>query len=276
MQTHLTRPVSDNEKQRYQQDGIVCLREAFDSQWIEFLRDLIEQNIASPSEMSKNVNEKGSTGFFFYDTFVSQHLTDYQKFVFESPAAQLVADVIGSKKINLLFDQVLAKEPSTSSRTTWHHDIPYWPVSGDKVASLWIALDPVTRRTGAVEYIKGSHRWGKRFQAVSFNPEEQYDEDLPAVPDIDAQRDQYDFACFDMQPGDCTIHHGLTVHGAPGNSSSSVRRRAYILRFTGDDARYNPRPNLQKMKRDPGIKAGDVLDCDLFPVVKSASLQIQS
>jgi len=74
-----------------------------------------------------------------------------------------------------------------------------------------------------------------------------------------------------MQPGDCTVHHGLTVHGAPGNSSSSQRRRAYILRYAGDDVIYNPRPNLQRMKRDPGIKAGEPLDCELFPVVKAAS-----
>jgi ectoine hydroxylase-related dioxygenase (phytanoyl-CoA dioxygenase family) len=71
-----------------------------------------------------------------------------------------------------------------------------------------------------------------------------------------------------MVPGDCTIHHGLTVHGAPGNSSSRVRRRAYITRWAGEDVTYNPRPNLQRMLRDPGIEAGQRLDCDLFPVVR--------
>jgi len=265
----LPRPITDEEKTRYSEDGIVCLRGLFDDEWIDYLRALVDENIRNPSEMTKDINEKDSTGFFFYDTFVSQHLAGYQKFVFDSPAAQAVADVIGSEKLNLIFDQVLAKEPATSSRTTWHHDIPYWPVSGDKVATLWIALDHVNRDTGAVEYIKGSHRWGQRFKAVSFNPDESYEEDLPSVPDIDATRDQYEFACYDMQPGDCTVHHGLTVHGAPGNSSSSQRRRAYILRYAGDGVSYNPRPNLQKMKRDPGIEAGAPLDCELFPVVKA-------
>jgi len=71
-----------------------------------------------------------------------------------------------------------------------------------------------------------------------------------------------------MAPGDCTIHHGLTVHGAPGNSSSRARRRAYITRWAGEDVTYNPRPNLQRMLRDPDIEAGQRLDCDLFPVVR--------
>ena len=86
-------------------------------------------------------------------------------------------------------------------------------------------------------------------------PGETYHESLEPVPDIDNQRDAYDFACFEMVPGDCTIHHGLTVHGAPGNSSSRVRRRAYITRWAGEDVTYKPRPNLQRMLRDPGYRS---------------------
>ncbi len=264
----LPRPITPEEKETYRRDGIVCLRGLFDADWVALLRDLVERDMQSPSDMFKNINEDSATGFFFGDTFVWQHIPEFRDFIFESPAAEAVAQSIGSQKLNLVFDQILAKEPNTSSRTTWHHDATYWPVAGDMIATLWIALDPVSRETGAVEYIVGSHRWGQRFKAVSFDPNEQYEEGLPPVPDIDAQRDQYTFACFDMAPGDCTLHHGLTVHGAPGNASSNVRRRAYITRWAGDDVTYNPRPKLQRMKRDPGIEAGAALDCELFPVVR--------
>ena len=47
-----------------------------------------------------------------------------------------------------------------------------------------------------------------------------------------------------------------------------MRRRAYITRWAGEDVTYNPRPNLQRMLRDPEIEAGQRLDCDLFPVVR--------
>ena len=70
-----------------------------------------------------------------------------------------------------------------------------------------------------------------------------------------------------MEPGDCTLHHGLTVHYAPGNSSTGTRRRAYVTRWAGDDVTYNPRENLMAVKFPPDINAGDPLDCDLFPVV---------
>jgi ectoine hydroxylase-related dioxygenase (phytanoyl-CoA dioxygenase family) len=80
-------------------------------------------------------------------------------------------------------------------------------------------------------------------------------------------RDRYDIIRHEYEPGDCTVHHGLLVHGASGNTRSDRRRRAYVSRWCGDDVTYNPRPNIQKMLRDPGIAPGGPLDCTLFPRV---------
>ena len=268
MHKAVKRALTVEEIQTYRRDGVVLVRELVDPNWVGELQELVDQNIVQPSTMVRDINESGSTGNFFGDTFVCHHITGFRSFIFDSPAADVVSACMGSSRVNLIFDQILAKEPGTSTRTAWHHDAPYWPVAGDMIATVWVALDPVTYDTGAVEYVKGSHRWGKRFAAVSFSPGETYHESLEPIPDIDSQRDVFDFACFEMAPGDCTIHHGLTVHGAPGNSSTRVRRRAYITRWAGEDVTYNPRPNLQRMLRDPDIEAGQRLDCDLFPVVR--------
>lgn len=261
------RQLTDEEIATYQRDGIVCVRQAFDAAWIEELRDLVAQDMAKPSGMVKDINAKGASGFFFGDTFVCHHVEGFKRAVFDGPGAALAGQAMGASKVNLLFDQILVKEPNTSTPTLWHHDAPYWPVAGDRVCTLWLALDLVTRDSGAVEYVKGSHRWGRRFKAVSFDPNQQYEEELPPVPDIDGNRADYDIVYFDLAPGDITLHHGLTLHGAPPNGRADQRRRAYIQRFTGDDVTYNPRPNLQKMLRDPGVAPGAPLDCDLFPVV---------
>lgn len=270
MQTKPARPISESEVDTFKRDGIVCLRGLFDRDWVDLLRQLVEADIARPSTMVKNVDQAGSTGKFFGDTFVRQHLPGFDRFVFGSPAAEIAATMMGTGKVNLIFDQILAKEPGASTPTLWHQDTPYWPVAGRMIATLWLALDPVTLDTGAVEYVKGSHRDGIRYQAVSFDPNEIYTENLPPVPDIAAARAQYDIVSFDMAPGDCTMHDGLTVHGAPGNRSPATRRRAYLTRWAGDDVTYNPRPNLQRMLRDPGIEPGAPLDSDLFPVVYKA------
>ena len=70
-----------------------------------------------------------------------------------------------------------------------------------------------------------------------------------------------------MSPGDAVVFNFSTVHGAPENNSKN-RRRAFSVRFTGDDATYikrkgemsPPFPNLK-------LKNGDILDCETFPVV---------
>lgn len=271
MNRDLPRPITEDEIQAFQRDGVACLRGLFDADWIEFLRECIEKDKAAPSGMVKNINADGSTGDFFGDTFVCHHIDGFRRAVFDAPGAGIAGALMRSSKINLIFDQILVKEPATSTRTLWHHDATYWPVAGDQVATLWLALDRVGPETGAVEYIKGSHRWGQRFLAVSFDPSQRYEEELPPVPDVDADRGRYDIVQFELAPGDCTVHHGLTLHGAPGNASERQRRRAYVQRWAGDDVTYDPRPNLQRMLRDPGIAAGSALDCDLFPVAWRAS-----
>lgn len=271
MQTDLPRSITQDEIETFQRDGIVCLRGLFDADWVAHLREWVDHAKASPSRLAKNINEVGATGSFSSDTFLSHHHEGFRRAVFEAPGARVAGALMGAAKINLIFDQMLVKEPGASTRTLWHHDGTYWPVAGDQIATLWVALDDVSPETGAVEYIKGSHKWGKRFLAVSFDPNQKYDEDLPPVPDIDAERDKHDIVQFTMAPGDCTLHHALTVHGAPGNASAQQRRRAYVQRWAGDDVTYNPRPNLQRMLRDPEISSGAPLDSDLFPVVWRAS-----
>ena len=150
------RQVTDEEIRTFQEDGVVCLRGFFDADWVERLRDLIDEDIAAPSGMVKSIDAKGSTGFFFGDTFVCHHLDGFKDAVFNSPAAEIAASVLKAKKVNLLFDQILVKEPDTSTPTPWHQDYTYWPVAGDQVATLWLALDPVTFDSGAPGGIIGS------------------------------------------------------------------------------------------------------------------------
>ena len=117
----------------FKQDGVVCLRGLLDAGWVEELQSLVEQDMHSPSGMVKNINAKGASGFFFGDTFVCHHLSGFQRAVFESPAPRAMASLFTSKKVNLLFDQILVKEPRTSTPTLWHQDITYWPLR----ASRW-------------------------------------------------------------------------------------------------------------------------------------------
>lgn len=262
------RAISKEEISTFQNDGIVCLRGLFNADWIFRLREAAEICMQSPGELHAELaEERRDGGRFFHDTFVWRRNETCRDFVFNSPAAQVASQLMRASKINIFFDQWLIKEPGTTTKTPWHHDVTYWPVQGDQLCTLWLALDPVTADTGAVEYIKGSHRWGKKFRPASFGKGNQYTEDIPNVPDIDSARDTFDIVQFDLEPGDCTVHHGLTVHSAPGNLSASLRRRAHTSRWAGDDVVFHPREGLQEMPAMPDIPAGGSIDSELWPRV---------
>lgn len=261
----LMRPITESEIKTYREDGIVQLKGLFDAAWVEKLRRLAEYDLQNPGPLHQELSNKG--GRFFFDTFLWTFNEGFKDFVFNSSAAAIAGTLMGVEKVNIFFDQLLIKEPQTSERTPWHHDVPYWPVRGEHVCTLWLALDPVSADNGAVEYVKGSHRWGEWYRPPAFAGDDRYKIELPRVPDIEQRRDELELVQFEFEPGDCTVHHGLLVHGAPGNARSDMRRRAYVTRWAGDDATYTPHPEIQKMMWDPDIPAGGPLDSDLWPVV---------
>jgi ectoine hydroxylase-related dioxygenase (phytanoyl-CoA dioxygenase family) len=163
---------------------------------------------------------------------------------------------------------VLIKEAATESRTPWHHDQPYWTVDGHQVCSIWVPLDPVPRET-CVEFVAGSHRWGKWYTPKSFYDLSDRDgNEFETVPDIDARRGDYTILGWELDPGDCIAFHALVVHGAPGNRSASSRRRAVSLRMTGDDARFVRRDGYMSPPfPDVTLAPGDPMDCETFPRV---------
>ena len=59
--------------------------------------------------------------------------------------------------------------------------------------------------------------------------------------DIDADPECFPIISYDLEPGDCTVHHALTLHSAGGNRSAEVRRRAVSIRYAGDDVRWYAR-----------------------------------
>lgn len=247
----------------YERDGVVCLRGVFERTWVDRLRAAIERRLPN----TKSFGEQ-SAGFRF-DGNMWDDDPEFRAFVFESEAAAVAGAVMNSNAIRLFKDQLFVKEPGTPDAVTpWHHDLPYWSVDGDQICSIWMPLDIVDGSNGAVQYVRGSHKWDKLFNPVEFGLgyKERRPGALDSVPDIDAMREELDIISFDVEPGDCIVFHAKTIHGGPGNDGVR-RRRAYSTRWAGDDAVYCIRPTSSRPVRDPGIVPGDPLSGDVFPLV---------
>jgi ectoine hydroxylase-related dioxygenase (phytanoyl-CoA dioxygenase family) len=87
-------------------------------------------------------------------------------FVLYGPSAHAAQQVFGSKKVTLFYDQIFIKEALTLDPTPWHHDVTFWPIEGEQIASVWTSVDSVDANSSALEFIAGSHRWNKLCKSV--------------------------------------------------------------------------------------------------------------
>ncbi len=255
-------PITGAEVDTFQRDGVVCLRGMFDRDWVERTRTALDYIIANPTEEGMLLNPEGSPGRFELDWRMFLINDDLMALALDSPVGGIAAACMRSERITLLTDMMLTKEPHTPTPTTWHHDQPYNWVDGSQVCGMWISLDHVIPESGACEWIQGSHKWGKWYAPQDLGGDSFYDSNysLEPMPDIEADRQSYDIAQFETEPGDCIVNHMLTIHSSPGNMTDR-RRRAMIYRLAGDDAVYADRgPEIRKMvkpKYDPKLKHGD-------------------
>ncbi|WP_110650078.1 phytanoyl-CoA dioxygenase family protein [Salinicola peritrichatus] len=258
--------ISEEQRASYAEDGAIVIRGKF-SPWVDFLRDATERVLENPGPLGTRYGSEDHKGTFRGDRYMWTFDEDFRRFVFESPGAQIAAELMGSAQTRLFYDHLLVKEPGSESPTPWHQDAPYWCVEGEQLCSLWIALDSVSHDSGLLQFVRGSHRWNRRFRAPDFRYTQDYASDLEPMPDIEGEREKYDFLSWEsLEPGDAIAFHAMAVHGAPGNAHSQLRRRALSVRWIGDNVRYREAANVTKPIRDPGLRNGQAVDSDLFPV----------
>ena len=210
-------------------------------------------------------------GYFMAGTDHWYREPEFMAFACTSPLPAIVAALMRSTKVNLYEDSILVKEPGTHERTAFHQDMSYFHVDGDQVCTSWVPLDPVRAETGAVQFVRGSHRWRRTFRPNMFVTTASLpDTEGEDVPDFARDRANWDIVMFETEPGDITVHHARTIHGADGNASSTERRRAVSVRYCGDDAVYKIKRGAPLKPHHAEITEGAPLDHDRCPVVYRA------
>ncbi|MCZ0951010.1 MAG: phytanoyl-CoA dioxygenase family protein [Rhodospirillaceae bacterium] len=270
--------VTEDDVLAYEYDGVVCLREVFDADWVERMRGAVDQVLDNPGPLRQQFRSD-EPGEFISDKFMWTFNEDFRRYVFNSPAAAAAAALMRSVRANIFFDQILVKEPGAAAPSPWHQDVSYWPFSGRQVSSVWMPLDRVDKENGTLEFVRGSHLLKERpfsrdlvFGKDKNQPRDSHDQSLretddpERLPDIEADRDKWEIVSWVLNPGDAVVFTGLTLHGAPGNHSER-RRRVISTRWMGDDIRYRRKRREATLLRDPGLAPGDRMDCSLFPVV---------
>lgn len=143
------------------------------------------------------------------------------------PQWEALAECLVGEPVNSEHPEWFNKPPGAKHVTPPHQDNFYFCLTPSNVVTLWLALDEIDTENGCLRYVEGSHRHGFRPHAQSkilgfsqgitnYTPEDFTHE--VAVP---------------LKPGDLVAHHGMTIHRADANISSTRQRRSFAMVYQG-------------------------------------------
>ena len=260
MKKHL----SDLEIDSYQNQGAILIKNIFNP-WIDLLRAGFEKVLLEPGPHARE-NVKNEEGRFFEDYCNWQRISEFKKFAEESPAAQIVGEATRSKSIQLFHEHIFVKDPGTNKETPWHQDMPYYCVNGNDTGSFWIPLDQVTKEN-SLQILLGSHKLPKLVRPTKWSnnkPWYKNDENFMDMPNINTDEN---ILKSEMNLGDAILFNFKVLHSSPGNLEN-IPRRAFSMRFIGDDVTYVDRGGETSPPfKGIDLKIGAKMREDWFPVV---------
>lgn len=270
--------VEQSEIEAFRQDGVVKLRQKFDPEWIDMLRDAIDQSFVEPSGNFTRHTEDPDAPGYYEDFWAWRGNPDFERFVRQSPCAPLAAELLGAKSINLVMDNWFVREAGSASRPPFHHDISYFDFAGT-MCVLWLPLEPAAKQNG-ITFVRGSHLWNKLFLRTRFADGHQSGDGSTEIngeryelaPDIEAEPDFYDLVQFDLDLGDCLYFDMRTLHGGRSTITPTEKVRRYTLRMTAEDGMIHYRGDWAKEERRmfeaEGYTDGDRIDGHFFPKLR--------
>jgi hypothetical protein len=234
------RPISDDDRLTYAQDGAVCLRKVFDQDWIESLLPIAKRIVIDKEDFGLLPHRPVN--------FMTRVIPEFRDLAFNSPLGEACGLTLGSKEIRFLFDQIFAKAPQSDAKTIWHNDRAGWPVTGKMIPSFWMPLTPIVK-ANSLEVIAGTHNNDVLYWNSTANSRQMVKpEGRVPVPDGEAVRNNpnFKFLSWEMEPGDALLIHPWVLHYSSGNPTGDWRI-AISIRPLGDDIRWDPRPECVNM-----------------------------
>lgn len=272
-------------KEFYREHGAALQKGAFEPEHLELLARGVARNLENPSPGSGNTYQADDgSGEFRYDYGCHGWIPEYTEFVKASGLAEAAAEMLSSRRVCFFDDSYFVKQAGCEIPSPWHHDYSYYQIEGE-ILIAWVPLDPHGAHE-SLRLVAGSHRWGKEFAPLDFDPVtlaegrlapgQTSQEPYNAIPDLDGG--DYDILAWQVEPGDCVFFNGLTLHGSRGNPTPHAQRR-FNCRFVDEGATYQPRRvassgagtlgvGIGNAPLQPGQRLSD--DPESFPIIWQA------
>lgn len=269
--------ITNEVRDRYSVDGVVCLRNAITEEWIDCTRDGIARNLEQPGRFFRDQTPADSPARYVFDFWVWQQIPEFTELIKRSPIAEMVGELLGASHLNLLMDNWFMRESGATSGAPWHHDEPYFDFSGGKKCVFWYPLEPVSVSEG-LTFLAGSHQWGQLFMPSHFREKTPFEGDMTGYRSIDSvefDAPNHRFLNWEMEVGDCLIFDFRTLHAATTDTAAPATIQRMSLRYGDQNVRFKPRGEwtieTSEYLKSLGCKPEGRVDCDLLPRVWEAS-----
>lgn len=255
----------------FERDGAVQVRGLLDPASLSDLRAAFDALKASAYDLSDYYGGPKREGTSLVRDDNWMHSEPMRRVVLHSAIPAAAAAVMQSSTARLYEDLLIYKSPGADQPTPWHQDEPQWPLTGRQMSSAWLCLDPVTRATGALRFVAGTHRGPLHIPYVPAAQRAAVEADMHhftggPIPPIDAEPDRHRIVSFDCEPGDVVLFHPRVIHGAFG-SQRETSRRTFSIRYLGDDVRWQNRASVfHTWLNEITLKDGDPIEAERFPL----------
>ena len=219
----------------YTNNGVIKVNKVFSQKEISFLKRKINLYVKKKSSKLKGkeinyINNKINSIHLFTDKF-------FKKFSNQKKILEL-GNFFLKKNSKVKHYEYFAKPKKVGMASPMHQDNFYWNLKDPNCFTMWIAIDRAKKNNGAVEYLLGSHK--KLYShKPSYAPGSSQ-----MVKKISYLKKKFKTKIFNLEPGDCLIHHSQIVHGSKKNTSNFSRRG-----FTVQVTPKNIKVDQKKFKR---------------------------
>jgi ectoine hydroxylase-related dioxygenase (phytanoyl-CoA dioxygenase family) len=207
---------------KFREQGFVKLFQVLDAETIDRYEPEITKKVEGLNTVTVPMEERTTYQRAFLQVWgLWKQSHAIRQFVFSSRLARIAAELLEVDAVRLYHDQALFKEGG-GGITPWHADQFYWPVSSDRICTIWIPLQDTPLEMGPLAFSAGSHRFDYgRDLPISDQSEQELQDALSArgFPTIEEP----------ISVGDVTFHLGWVFHRASPNLTDQVRRAMTII-----------------------------------------------
>lgn len=262
--------LSDRDIAEFHADGFVVVEQIIDSTTIERLRERFDRLFAGEYESGLMPDEVNWLAGRDDETKTRQICNGWKgdryvaEVILDEAIGRACATLAGWPGTRINQDNLFFKPPGGSS-VGFHQDEAYedWVIPASMV-SCWIALDDTTIEGGTIEYVRGSHGWGRSPMIDQFHGPNDPDKELREAA-ARAGHEVLDKVPLVVKAGDCALHAGRTWHGSLVNRGGAPRR-AIVAHCMSSEARFHGEqigPIYSRYKRF----GDDEMDESFFPIL---------